>query len=88
MTTTTVCGVNHIGITVPDIEAAKTFLIEAFGGAGNLSVRQPGGSATAGSRIRASGWSLPGNCCTCTGDGETRAHDDGVHHLAGPYGVS
>ena len=25
-------GVNHIGITVPDIEAAKAFLIEAFGG--------------------------------------------------------
>ena len=32
MTSTTVRGVNHIGITVPDIEAAKTFLIEAFGG--------------------------------------------------------
>lgn len=25
-------GVNHIGVTVPDIEAAKAFLIEAFGG--------------------------------------------------------
>ena len=25
-------GVNHVGITVPDIEAAKAFLIEAFGG--------------------------------------------------------
>ena len=25
-------GVNHVGITVPDIEAAKEFLIEAFGG--------------------------------------------------------
>ncbi|WFE54383.1 VOC family protein [Micromonospora sp. WMMD1155] len=24
-------GVNHIGITVPDIEAAKTFFVEAFG---------------------------------------------------------
>jgi catechol 2,3-dioxygenase-like lactoylglutathione lyase family enzyme len=32
MTASTVRGVNHIGITVPDIEAAKTFLIEAFGG--------------------------------------------------------
>src|SRR3982750_3822031 len=32
MTSTIVQGVNHIGITVPDIEAAKTFLIEAFGG--------------------------------------------------------
>src|SRR5690349_3392001 len=32
MSSTTVRGVNHIGITVPDIEAAKTFLIEAFGG--------------------------------------------------------
>jgi len=25
-------GVNHIGITVPNIEAAKSFLVEAFGG--------------------------------------------------------
>lgn len=32
MTTPVVRGVNHIGITVPDIEAAKSFLVEAFGG--------------------------------------------------------
>lgn len=28
----TVSGINHIGITVPDIEAAKKFLVEAFAG--------------------------------------------------------
>jgi len=32
MTTPVIRGVNHIGITVPDIEAAKSFLVEAFGG--------------------------------------------------------
>jgi catechol 2,3-dioxygenase-like lactoylglutathione lyase family enzyme len=32
MTTPVIRGVNHIGITVPDIEAAKIFLVEAFGG--------------------------------------------------------
>src|SRR5689334_10877520 len=32
MTVPVIRGVNHIGITVPDIEAAKSFLVEAFGG--------------------------------------------------------
>lgn len=32
MTAPVIRGVNHIGITVPDIEAAKSFLMEAFGG--------------------------------------------------------
>ena len=32
MTAPVIRGVNHIGITVPDIEAAKSFLVEAFGG--------------------------------------------------------
>ena len=32
MTTPVIRGVNHIGITVPDIQAAKSFLVEAFGG--------------------------------------------------------
>ncbi|MDR4305939.1 VOC family protein [Chelatococcus sambhunathii] len=32
MTSPVIRGVNHIGITVPDIEAAKVFLMEAFGG--------------------------------------------------------
>ena len=32
MTEPVIRGVNHIGITVPDIEAAKSFLIDAFGG--------------------------------------------------------
>jgi catechol 2,3-dioxygenase-like lactoylglutathione lyase family enzyme len=32
MTAPEIRGVNHVGITVPDIEAAKAFLIEAFGG--------------------------------------------------------
>ncbi|MBR0902688.1 VOC family protein [Bradyrhizobium liaoningense] len=31
MTAPGIRGVNHIGITVPDIEAAKSFLVEAFG---------------------------------------------------------
>ena len=32
MTAPLIRGVNHIGITVPDIEAAKSFLVKAFGG--------------------------------------------------------
>src|SRR5690242_19469975 len=32
MTASVIRGVNHIGIVVPDIEAAKSFLVEAFGG--------------------------------------------------------
>src|SRR3546814_14280802 len=32
MTAPVIRGVNHIGITVPDIEAAKAFLADAFGG--------------------------------------------------------
>jgi catechol 2,3-dioxygenase-like lactoylglutathione lyase family enzyme len=32
MTDPVIRGVNHIGITVPDIEAAKSFLAEALGG--------------------------------------------------------
>lgn len=31
MSTPEIRGVNHVGMTVPDIEAAKAFLIEAFG---------------------------------------------------------
>ncbi|MBN8902255.1 MAG: VOC family protein, partial [Rhodospirillales bacterium] len=32
MTASVIRGINHVGITVPDIEAAKSFLVKAFGG--------------------------------------------------------
>ena len=31
MSKTTMRGIDHIGVAVPDIEAATTFLVEAFG---------------------------------------------------------
>jgi catechol 2,3-dioxygenase-like lactoylglutathione lyase family enzyme len=31
MTKRPVRGINHVGVTVPDIETATTFLIEGFG---------------------------------------------------------
>jgi len=60
MTAPVIRGVNHIGITVPDIEAAKSFLIEAFGGQLIYQSFGPGDPPRQGAEFERAVGALPG----------------------------